>query len=288
MVGGTLRELRERIAALHDGDGRYYVSCARTGERPVPVDGRWFPDRETAVEAAETATSYRAELRCYDPQVPCYDLIASEEAGTVLAANPAPTVGRYRATTTATDFCHDVAAAVFESLSELNESDAERAVMDAYLHSAESVTDQNELCLALLAAMATEIDARLPPTRQHRVLRDAASRLGESPGTGDPLEATLAIFGGLSLVESYAVAATRSARTARSRRSWRLRLDGYAFDRATDRLPTLPLAVALLRRVPDETVAITDAKSISEKSLQCVVTAGGDRATGLAAVAIPE
>jgi hypothetical protein len=73
-----LSDLRTRLEALATATGRFSVSCARTGERPVPVAGLRFPDRATARTAAQAATAYRAALRRYDPQTPHYDLIVRE------------------------------------------------------------------------------------------------------------------------------------------------------------------------------------------------------------------
>ena len=55
MVGRTLRDLRERLTALASPNGRYVVACARTGERPTPIAGLRFGDRETAAAATEIA-----------------------------------------------------------------------------------------------------------------------------------------------------------------------------------------------------------------------------------------
>lgn len=283
MVGGTLRELRERIGDYQEDGGRYFVSCARTGERPVPVADKRFPDRETAAEAAEVAAAYRAELRHYDPRLPCYDLVVSEDPGFAATTEAVDDVSDDPGASL--DFCHDVAAAVFEALSALGETDVERAAMDAYLHSAEAVCDPDDLCLVLLSTMATELDARLAPDRQGEVLRAAADRLGTYSATSDPVAATLARFDGLSLVDGYAVAAGPDAGAGRS---WTVTLDDYAFDRADSRLPTLPLAVELLRHFPDRTLAVTDVRSAGERSWRCVVTAGAASAAGVASAPLRE
>ncbi|NHN58854.1 MULTISPECIES: hypothetical protein [Halorussus] len=314
MVGGTLRDLRERIADRHDDDGRYYVNCARTGERPVPVSGKRFPSREAAVEAAELAAEYRAELRRYDPRLPHYDLVVSESPGAAGPLDPVPVVDHPPESPTASDFCHDVAAAVFESLSALGETDVERGAMEAYLHSAESVTDADELCLVLLSTMATEIDARLDPDRQAEVLRAAAERLGatSAPGgptfrgakmgargiadryLGDPMEATLARLDGLSLVGDYAVApndgrAEDSSRTgeATAGRSWAVTVEGYAFESPDGRVPTLPLAVELYRRLPDAAVAVSDLRATGDAEWECVVSTDAERSRAVS-LAVPE
>ena len=78
MHDSILTGIRDRIKALASADGRYYVACARTGDRPVPAAGHRFPDRATARAAARLTGRYRAMLRRYDPQVPPYDLIVCQ------------------------------------------------------------------------------------------------------------------------------------------------------------------------------------------------------------------
>lgn len=281
MVGSTLRELRERIAAAHEAGGRYYVSCGRTGERPIPVAGKRFPDRETAVEAAEWAASYRAELRRYDPRLPRYDLIVSESPGERGPEDPGSLSAHGPDAPRDADFCHDVAAAVFEALSAHDEAEAERAVMDAYLHSAESVTDPDDLCVVLLSTMAAELDDLLTPREQERVLRTAADRVGCRGGSTDPVTGALARFDGLGLVGDYSVEASRTTSAPPDDpRSWRVTVDEYAFE-AADRLPTLPLVVSVLRRRPGESVAVTDARRVGATAVRFAVRAGVERPTGV-------
>ncbi|PSQ14644.1 hypothetical protein BRD02_08830 [Halobacteriales archaeon QS_8_69_73] len=78
MHDSTLTGIRDRIEALASADGRYYVACARTGDRPVPAAGHRFPDRAAARTAARLTEWYRARLRRYDPQLPSYDLIVCQ------------------------------------------------------------------------------------------------------------------------------------------------------------------------------------------------------------------
>ncbi len=89
----TLTDIRDRIAALASADGRYYVACARTGDRPVPAASHRFPDRAAARAAARLTGRYRATLRRYDPQVPLYDLIVRQRPGTA-ATGARPTGDR--------------------------------------------------------------------------------------------------------------------------------------------------------------------------------------------------
>jgi hypothetical protein len=81
MVDARLTTIREQVERLAADAGEYYVVCGRTGERPVPVAGLRFPDRETATTAARTADAYRTVLRQYDPDAPVYDLVVCQTPG---------------------------------------------------------------------------------------------------------------------------------------------------------------------------------------------------------------
>ena len=277
MVGGTLRELRDRITAAHEDGGRYYVRCARTGERPVPVAGKRFPDRETAVEAADLAASYRAELRQYDPRLTHHDLIVSEFPDERGIVDPAPLAEPFADRAADADFRHSVAAAVFEALSAHDETAAERAVMDAYLHSAESVTDRDGLCALLLSTMAAELDEQLSPARQQRVLRTAADRLGPAAKGSGRVREALAQFEEVGFLSGHDV---EPVETVGDPRSWRVVVEGYALD-GGDRLATLPLVVELLRHRPDETIAVEEARRLNDRSVQLAVVAGADSPSGV-------
>ena len=84
----TLCAIRGRIESLATPTGDYYIVCGRTGQQPVPIDGTWFPDRETAAEAAQTATTYRAALREYDPQTPVHDFVVCQQVEDRLSSTP--------------------------------------------------------------------------------------------------------------------------------------------------------------------------------------------------------
>ena len=89
MPDSTLTDTRDRIEALASADGRYYVTCARTGDRPVPAAGHRFPNRATARTAARLTERYRAVLRRYDPQTPSYNLIVCQRPGAATTAGRA-------------------------------------------------------------------------------------------------------------------------------------------------------------------------------------------------------
>ncbi len=207
MVGTTLVEIREHIEALASDDGDYYLACARTGERPVPAAGMRFDGRAAARNAAQATEHYRAALRRYDPRLPCYDVIVREDAGprattngtTDRAGDGPPTRGSNAAGRAAetdrrslVEFCHRVAAAVFESLSDAGHRAVESVVMDAYFELAERVDDPDDLCLCLLESVATELAARLSAAEQADVIARAASLLAPADSSDRPIPATVA------------------------------------------------------------------------------------------------
>ncbi|WP_353635154.1 hypothetical protein ABSL23_06965 [Halobacterium sp. NMX12-1] len=225
-MGDDLRTMRERLDGLASDDGRFYVACARTGERPFPVGGLWFADRETAREAAELAREYRRTLERYDPRAPHYDLVVHERTEPVPPSD-APSLP---------DACHDVTGAVFEALSAAGHEDAERAILDAYFAAAEATTDPDDLCVVLLRCTARTLDEELSAREQAVVLADAARRAdfaADASTVGD----AFARVAGANLVEAPAET-----------------VDGWRFDpavRVADAAVTLPAAIAVLAVQPD-------------------------------------
>ena len=266
MIGPTLIDIREHIEGLATEDGKYYVVCGRTGDRPVPAAGSRFADRTTARVAARATEQYRSALRRYDPQVPYYDLIVCEE----MARDATVTQPRESETNTPqrrlsepvitnsttpdrrdlVEFCHCVAGAVFETLSEGGYAGVESAVMDAYFELAEAVDDPDELCLCLLESLASELDERLSPADQAEVLADAASRLASPTDDTNPLDATLAALEQRGLIESY----TRSPYSIDldgGAGSVVIQIAGYVLSAHDDRLPVLPVTLELCRHQTD-------------------------------------
>jgi hypothetical protein len=262
MVGPTLIDIREHIEALATEDGQYYLCCGRTGDRPVPAAGTRFPDRATARAAARATEQYRSALRRYDPQVPFYDLIVCElpprnttaaQAQGVETDSPHNSVSEPVLTDSATperrdlvEFCHRVAGAVFETLSEAGYDSAESGVMDAYFEHAETVGDPDELCLCLLESMASELHERLFPADQAEVLTNAATRLESSSDDDSPLDASLTALEQRGLIESY----TRSPYSVDlngGAGAVVVQISGYALSAREGRLPVLPLTLELCR-----------------------------------------
>jgi len=239
MVGRTLDEIRRRLGEHASPDGRYYLACARTGERPVPSGEHRFPDRETATRAADLVDAYRDELRRYDPRLPHYDVIVRELPSRTAA--PDGPERDHAGAACRSEFCHEVTAAVFETLSGGGFRDAERAVMDTYLDAAETVTDPDDLCLLLLQSMGAVLDETLDAHEQEVVLNRAAGRLSPAPAGADALDDSLATVANAGLLADYSIDGPADART--------VSLDGYALSRSRHVL-TLPVAVELLRRRP--------------------------------------
>jgi hypothetical protein len=267
MVGTTLAEIREHIQSLSSPDGEHYVVCGRTGDRPVPISGLRFDGRSTARNAARAAEQYRSALRRYDPRVPHHDLIVCQDTedvhsgersrGTTREADPqaladpvpsgaSPEPERRRLV----EFCHGVAAAVFETLSEKGYDALETGVMDAYFDLAETIADPDDLCLCLLESMARELDRRLAPTEQADVLAAAATRLAPTEAADRPVSATLSVLEDRGLLGGY----TRSPWSVDLEEGTRwvvVRLSEYALAPRVGRLPVLPIVLELYRHQPD-------------------------------------
>jgi hypothetical protein len=275
MVGPTLAEIREHIETLASADGTYYVVCARLGERPVPVSGLRFDRRATARNAARAAEQYRTALRRYDPQVPYHDLIVSQEppAGKERSASsPAarscsgvspsdgPSGGERRRLV---EFCHTVAAVVFEALSDGRYDGVETAVMDAYFDLAETIPDPDDCCLCLLESMARELDERLCPAEQADVIAAAAERLPPADRPDRPVSETLTALEDRGLVGDAAQSPWTVAPDD-GPRSVVVQLSEYALAPRDGRLPVLPLALELHRRRADLDAASLRAAGVDD------------------------
>ncbi len=267
MVGVTLAEIRRHVESLACDDGTYYVVCGRTGDRPVPAAGKRFASRATARSAARATEQYRTALRRYDPQSPYYDLIVCQTTGATTPAarserrpsgaaadtlsdpvlrdaNPGP--GRRRLV----EFCHSVAAAVFEALSDAGHDAVETAVMDAYFDLAESVVDPDDLCLCLLESMAETLDARLTPVELADLLADAATRIAPAEADDDPVSATFAHLVERGLLGEFTLSPW-SVDLDGGTRSVAVRISDYALSPRRGRLPVLPIVFDLCRRRPE-------------------------------------
>jgi len=279
MIGTTLSDIREHIESLASESGRYYLACARFGDRPVPADDLTFRSRAVARAAARATEQYHATLRRYDPHAPYYDVIVCEDHPDPTAPSDGPsTLDGERpaaddtalsgpATDELIDVCHTVAGVVFEAIANSSHVGLENAVMETYLSTAETIEDPTELCLRLLAAIATELDERLNPAAQASLLGAAADSLPETafgPAGGErPLAGVLDDMQAAGLLEGYRLQPQSTA----CGDAWRVRLEGYALGRE-NRVVTLPIVVTLFDRLSTRTVTITDAQRAGDGEWQ--------------------
>ncbi|QCC48384.1 DUF7551 domain-containing protein [Halobellus limi] len=279
MVGSTLRDISRHVDCLAAPGGPYAVVCGRTGCEPHPVSGLRFDDRDTAAEAAEATAEYRATLRQYDPQVPFYEpLVHDIEDGPGGVSSAAEADARLRYLS----FCHDVAGATFEALSDTGLREVESAAMETYLTLAEVVDDRDDFCLTLLWSTMSELAYRASRRQRVTVVEDAArslrcpdARTAMRPGEG--VRATMSELERVGFVDGASVSAGVDDDV------WILTFGDYALAERTGRLPTLPLSVALARRLPDTTFRFAAATPLGDRRWRLRVEIG-DGPGGLVSV----
>ncbi|ELY71974.1 hypothetical protein C490_04402 [Natronobacterium gregoryi SP2] len=289
-------DIRKYITSLSSDSGRYYLVCARTGDRPVPTRGLSFESRSTARAAARATEQYRTTLRRYDPRLPSYDVVVCERSrerpadgestgsprlSSTLSTPVEVGAGRNRMRSaehspddSLIDFCHTVAAAVFETIAESSHDDLEKTIMDTYVDLAERIEQTNELCLCLLESMAAELATTLTPDEQRRLLSTTVQRLPPAPSAADPIASTLSRLQTVSLLEGYAIR-SRSGELETGVRAWTVSIDGYAFDGATKGenrpIVTLPLTLELFRQYPTRQLTISDVERPESDPATCRV-----------------
>ncbi|SIS14008.1 DUF7551 domain-containing protein [Natronorubrum thiooxidans] len=273
MIGTTLTEIHERIESLASDDGEYYLVCARFGDRPVPASDLRFDTRATARAAAQATTQYRQALRRYDPQVPYYDIIVCQAVSvqtrparietccgsppTYPASLPEPVVNRPPTVAREfVEFCHRVAAVVFETLSEHGYDVVESKIMDAYFAHAEELSDPNGLCIRLLESMAVELTDHLNSSEQVTFLSAAADRLEYVSGDVMDIETrsskkgsvdeSLSVLEEIGLFRRGARITDTEAMGGQSRKLV-IEVSGYTLQPRDGRLPLLPIALIIHR-----------------------------------------
>ncbi|KAB1196717.1 MULTISPECIES: hypothetical protein [Haloferax] len=307
MVGGTLRDIRAEIQSLSCPDGDYEVVCGRSGIAPSAVAGLAFPDRLAAGEAADLAGTYRATLRRYDPSIPFDDPLVHEVSPTPippLATTPEDKHTRY------TLFCHDIAGAVFESLSALGHREVESAAMETYLTLAEVVGDESDFCLTMVWSLMSEMDVRLSVAEQTAIVEHTAE-LFAPVRTPNPVGATLRLLESVGFLEGYSVRPVPTGeredvnddrdrttgerdepgveRGGDERRCWELTFGEYALAERTGRIPTLPIAIDLLRRVRSQSVQFVEGEALSDSRWRlCLETCQTGSSDGLVSVEVAE
>jgi len=277
MIGTTLGDIRSHIESLATDEGRYYLVCGRTRDRPVPADELYFDSREVARLAARATEQYRATLRRYDPRLPYYDVIICEELPDApspddaqkLSTEPDP-VGSSRKrsltdpdrATSVIDFCHTITAVIFETIARSTHFGLENTIMETYLAEAETVDDPDELCFRLLESIATQLDDQLDPHEQATLLRSAAATLPEEycPTGKNPIDGVLTKLESAHLLDMYRIDHSPSV-LPRDARQWDVQLCGYPLGSGTQ-IVTLPLNLALYERLPSDAPTITSAERI--------------------------
>jgi hypothetical protein len=220
------------------------------------------------MDAGSGAHAYRATLRRYDTRAPWYDFVVCEAVDDRSGSAPppsAPPTGDDRSEPLVA-YCHDVAGAVFEGLSESDHDGVERSVMDAYLEAAEATPDRDRLCLALLRTMAVELRACLPVESQAAVLGAATAHLPAAKASASPLSGALDHLRSVSLLDGYTVLGRAEGTTT-------VRLSGYELDQVEGSLPTLPVSVELLRRSPDRALVVRHAERVGRDAWLVTLTA---------------
>ena len=155
--------------------------------------------------------------------------------------------------------------------------------METYLTLAEVVSDEHDFCLTMLWSIMSEMDVRLSVPEQTTVVETAAELSATAP-TSNPVEETLRTLESASFIEGYSLrSVTEESETANSRdtectdeasesesdaaresASWELTFGDYALAERTGRLPTLPIAIDLLRRTPSQSVRFFDGEALSD------------------------
>lgn len=186
-------------------------------------------------------------------------------------------------------FCHHVAAAVFETLAAEGYDAAETAVMDAYFEHAEAQSTPDELCLRLLESMATVLATRLPPDEQATVLSAAADRLPPTaavPPTES--ETTSVVFERLrerGVIGAYHDTPWLQQRSTGTQ-AVLVEIAGYAFSPHGDQLPTLPIVIELYRVATDWQPVVIDVTALATGWRLRVVPGGEATPQGLVSAQI--
>lgn len=267
----TLCDIREYIEALASDDGEFYIVCGRYGDRPVPAGGLRFDSRATARAGARAVRRYRERLRGYDPKLPYYDLIVCQDSDpehddcpTTAWTVTEPVVnGSGNSPTGLVKFCHRVAGAVFEALSNSGHEEIEQSILDSYIDLATELSDRDELSLCVLESAAGELARCLPPAEQAAVLARAAARLDTGDVAEQPVATACADLRTHGMVEDVA-RSPWAVSAADDHRQISIELSGYALSERDQRLPILPVVIACFGRGLDHAPTTTRVEPLDD------------------------
>ncbi|MFC7057901.1 DUF7551 domain-containing protein [Halovenus salina] len=173
------------------------------------------------------------------------------------------------------EFCHQVAGALFETLSNEGYDEIERAVMDAYFESAETISSRDVLCLRLLEQMAAELDSQLSNTTQASVLGQAAAQLPVSSTQETTLTAAFDRMEAIELLDSYSTSPW-TVDPVDGERQCQITVAEYALSPLDTAIPTLPITIDLLCRQPDTTFTVSGVTRTNSDTWQFTLTADVD------------
>jgi len=178
------------------------------------------------------------------------------------------------------EYCHAALGSVFGALSDCGRSDVEATVMERYRAWAPTTTDEDHLCLALLARLAVDLRDHLGPADRAAVLDRAADRLPPAGGE-DPLAAAGARLADVGLAADCTVADLDMGVDSAARV---LTVEEYALPRRDGALPVLPFLLECRRRT-DRPVGVRALHRVDDATWEWAVTPAATEAT--TAVAVP-
>lgn len=279
MAARELHQLRRCIGRLTSAEGRYYVMCARTGIRPSPVATVRFGTRRLAEKGAKGASDYRNRLRTLDPDLPVYDLVATEAASGSYWLDAAPEHAHAIDGNRSWDpypkddralrieYFARILDAVFSAVSAGGFDAVEGAVMEAYHETApRSTTDT--LRSALLETLASQCTTRLTPGQRDRLLAQAVAFLPATPNHSEPIAATADWFRTIGFIDGYDLATARSGRDEPTAR--RITIAGPRLGAVGDRLPIFLLRIELRCRLTAG-LSVLDVDRRDERTLEYLI-----------------
>jgi hypothetical protein len=146
--------------------------------------------------------------------------------------------------------------------------------METYLTLAEVVADRDDFCLTMLWSMTSELAHRADRAEQGSVVDAAAASL-RGPDDAPSMRFDEALETAIGRLERVGFARSESIAPVVDGGGWAVTLDEYALAERTGRLPTLPVAVAISRRLPGTTFRFTAATPLGEQRWRLRVEPGG-------------